>query len=400
MSRSSILQAALAAFAVATACRGEPPGQLDAQQIEHIVDSLRPAVERAVGLPFREAPRSALVDRDEVRAYLLDKVEEEFPPERLEGLEAAYRLFGLLPDTLDLKALLLELYAEQVAGYYDPATRTLYAVRGGERAQLRLVMAHEMVHALQHQYLPLDSLMRRKGDGDVTAATQAVLEGHATIASIRLLVPGQDIVGSDAFWDTYREQVRQQQRTMPVFARAPLVLRESLLFPYVAGARFMRWWSVNRATPLPTLDDLPRSTEQVLHPERYAAGDLPVHIRFADSSDAVMHEDTLGELELHILLAEWRGASEAGLDVPAGWGGDRYRVYRSPQGPALVWYSVWDAGAVAERFLREAEARFGAAPRPGYTSTVRALEIGGRPGVRVVVGPTGWTVEGGLPKVD
>jgi hypothetical protein len=381
------------------ACRGEAPDALGGQQIDQLVDSLRPSVEKAVGLPFKTPPRSAMVTKDQVREYLMAKVEKEFPPERLEGVQAAYRLLGLIPDTLDLKRLLLDLYSEQVAGYYDPETGVLYAVQGGDQTQLRLVMAHEMVHALQHQYLPLDSLMLQQGDGDRLAASQAVLEGHATIASIRILAPLADVVDSPEFWDTYREQVRNQQRTMPVFAKAPLVLREGLIFPYLGGAEFMQWWSRNEGTALPLGSQLPLSTEQVLHPERYLRKDLPIPIRFADSTAEVLYEDTLGELEIDILLAVLRGSEEAALAVPLGWGGDRYRVYRTPDGPALVWYLVWDGQPMADRFRQQMTSGFIRRARSGYRVTVEAMTIGGKPGLRIVHAPLAWPGRIPLPAV-
>jgi hypothetical protein len=351
------------------------------------VDSLRPSVEKAVGLPFKTPPRSAMVTKEQVREYLAGKVQKEFPAERVEGVQAAYRLLGLLPDSLDLKRLLLDLYAEQVAGYYDPETGVLYGVQGGDRTQLRLVMAHEMVHALQHQYLPLDSLMLQQGDGDRLAASQAVLEGHATIASIRILAPQADILNSADFWDSYRDQVRNQQRIMPVFAKAPLILREGLIFPYLGGAEFMRWWAANRKEALPIGALIPVSTEQVLHPDRYAGQDLPVRVAFADSSTNVMYEDTLGELETQILLAVLRGAESASLDSPLGWGGDRYRVYRTPDGPALVWLTAWDGQAQADRFRERMASGFVARARPGYRVTVTPELVAGKPGVRITNAP-------------
>ena len=157
-----------------------------------------------------------------------------------------YRLLGLIPDSLDLRALLVDLYTEQVAGFYDPATRTLYGLRGANAAELRLVLAHEMVHALQHQYLPLDSLLKSTGNGDNQGAAQAFLEGHATLASIRVLTPGQDVVGRPEFWQLFRDQIRQQQGSMQVFARTPLALRFELIFPYLYGAEFVRWWDSAR----------------------------------------------------------------------------------------------------------------------------------------------------------
>lgn len=372
------------------ACRGEPRADLDAGRLSALVDSLLPAVESAVGLPFKTAPVSALTTGEAVQAYLLDRIQRDFPADRMEGITAAYRLFGLIPDSLDLKALLLAVYQEQVAGYYDPDTEILYAVEGADPAQLRLILAHELVHALQHQYLPLDSLMVLRGNGDVVAATQAVLEGHATLASIRVLAPSPELLATDEFWDNYRQGVRTQQRSMPVFGQAPLVLREGLVFPYLAGAEFVRWWETSRGRPLPGVAELPRSTEQILHPDRYDADDQPVSVAFADSSEDLMYEDTLGELEVQILLAQLRGADQVGYDAAVGWGGDRYRVYRTADGPALIWYSVWDGDAQADRALNQLSGAGGRLAREGYRFSAEQVAIEGRPGVRLILAPPAW----------
>jgi hypothetical protein len=370
------------------ACRGAPRSSgTTAEEIARLVDSLQPTVERAVGLTFKTPPQPQLVTRDQVREYLLAKVQKEFPEERLEGVQAAYRLLHLIPDSLDLRTLILDLYAEQVAGYYDPDSSLLYAVQGADRAQLRLIMAHELVHALQHQYLPLDSVMVQRGNGDRLAAAQAVLEGHATLASVRVLAPDPAVLEAADFWETYRDQVRNQQQTMPVFSEAPLVLKESLIFPYLGGAEFMRWWEANRPEALPIGAQLPLSTEQVLHPERYAAADVPVAVAFADSSADVMYEDTLGELEIQILLAVLRGGEVATVDRPIGWGGDRYRVVRTPQGPALEWITVWDGQPQADRFRQVMEGPFAARARRGYLVAVSGDSVGGKPAVSVTHRP-------------
>jgi len=393
-----MLRAIFAGALFLLGCRGTPPGQAQQEDIARLVDSLRPAVEQATGLKFRAPTRSAMKTRDEVHEFLIGKLREDFPPSREEGIAALYRLLGLIPDSLDLRQLLLDLYTEQVAGFYDPATTTLYGVRGADPAQLRLVLAHELVHALQHQYLPLDSIMRSKGDADQQAAAQAVLEGHATIASIRVLVPGQDVLAQPGFWETFREQIKASQTTMKVFARTPLALQEELVFPYLNGANFMRWWGESgQATPLPTLATLPRSTEQILHPDRYTAGDAPLTLRFADSTADVLFEDTLGELEVQVLATVVRGGGEVLTDAPIGWGGDRFRVYRSAGGPALVWYSSWDDASSAARFLGGPGARLLTRERAGYRTSVEGLAGAARPTLRVVIAPSAWERWSALP---
>jgi hypothetical protein len=378
-------------------CRGEARGADPSGELAALVDSLAPAVEKAAGLTFRSPPRSALRSRDQVRAYLLRKLDEELPPARLRGIETAYRLFGLLPDTLQLRGLLLDLYTEQVAGYYDPDSATLFGVAGADRSQLRLVLAHEMIHALQGQYLPLDSILTATANNDRLTAAQAILEGQATLASLDVLAPGQEVAEKPEFWELYREQVRAQQSSMPVFRRAPLVLREALIFPYLQGAEFMHWWRRSPlADTLPYGPRMPVSSEQVLHPDRYARGDRPLGLAFAPDS-AATYEDVMGESEIRVILAVLAGSDEVQTVVPLGWGDDRYRLYASPDGPALVWYVVWDDARSAGRFLRAAGPALGRPSRPGYRAAVDSLEVDGRAATRYVLAPSDWTGWTSLP---
>jgi len=390
---------ALALLAAAGACRGQSRGAQEDAALARLVDSLRGPVERATGLSFRTPPRSALRSRDQVRSYLLAKLDEELPPGRMRGLETAYRLFGMLPDTLRLRDLLLNLYAEQVAGYYDPDSAMLFGVAGADRAQLRLVLAHEMVHALQGQYLPLDSILKSTVNNDRLTAAQSVLEGQATLVSIEVLTPGQGVTATPQFWELYRDQVRAQQSAMPVFARAPLVVREALIFPYLEGAEFMHWWADRgpRDT-LPYGPRMPVSTEQILHPDRYARGDAPVTLAFAADS-GVVYEDVLGESEIRVLLAVLAGSDDVQTVVPIGWGGDRFRVYDAPGGPALVWYVAWDDQRSADRFLQSAGPALRRTGRVGYRATLDALSIDGRPATRYVLAPLAWERWSGVPGV-
>jgi hypothetical protein len=386
--------------AAAGACRGQERGASEAAVLAHLVDSLRVPVERAAGLTFKTPPRSALRSREQVRAYLIAKLDQELPPARMRGLETAYRLFGLLPDTLELRKLLLDLYAEQVAGYYDPDSATLFGVAGADRAQLRLVLAHEMVHALQGQYLPLDSILESTSNNDRLTAAQSVLEGQATLASIEVLAPGQGITRTPQFWEMYRAQVRAQQSAMPVFARAPLVVREALIFPYLDGAEFMHWWRTSGPKDtLPYGPRMPVSTEQILHPERYARHDEPVALAFAAADSGVVYEDVLGEGEIRVLLAALAGSDEVQTVVPIGWGGDRYRVYDSPAGPALVWYVVWDDQRSAGRFVRTAGPGLRHTARPAYRAELDTLTVGGRAATRYVLEPEAWAGWGRVPSV-
>jgi hypothetical protein len=392
----------LVAFvALLGACRGEARQETQARgddALARLVDSLRAPVEQATGLRFTSPPRSAMRSREQVREYLISKLDEELSPRRLRGLETAYRLFGLLSDTLQLRQLLLDLYTEQVAGFYDPDSAMLFGVEGADRTQLRLVLAHELIHALQGQHLPLDSILKARENNDRLSAAQAILEGQATLASLEVLAPGQDVARNPQFWELYREQVGQQQTSMPVFRRAPLVLREALIFPYLQGAEFMHWWDTEGRDSLPYGPRMPVSTEQILHPARYARGDAPIDLAFPPDS-AVLYEDVLGENEIRVILATLAGSDEVQTVVPIGWGGDRFRLYPTPEGEALVWYVTWDDERSGQRFLRSA-AGLRRTSRAGYRATLDSIRLGERPATRFVLAPSSWERWGRLPEAS
>ena len=389
------------AFLILISCRGERPRPPGPDTLSRLVDSLRGRVEQATGLTFKSPPKSALRTREQVRAYLLAKLDEELPSAKLEGLETAYRMFGLLPDTLDLRPLLLELYTEQVAGYYDPDSATLFGVVGADPAQLRVVVAHEMVHALQGERLPLDSILKDKSNNDRLAAAQSVLEGQATLSGMKALFPPNlDPTKDSDFWVEYAGQIRTGQASMPVFARAPLVVREALVFPYLAGAEFMHWWETSRfKDTLPYGPRMPASTEQVLFPDRYAQGDRPVSLEFPRDS-AVLYEDVLGESEIGVLTAQLSNATQLRKAASRGWGGDRYRVYRTPDGPALVWCVVWDDARSAERFTVAFGDKLRQTSRQGYRAVLERREIGGQPATLYVLAPEPWSGWSALPQAQ
>lgn len=395
--------AALAMISLLMACRGEPPAaaqSLNQQQLTALVDSLMPGVAKAAGLEFKTTPAAVVRSKDEVRSYLLAKLKQELPPQRIEGITTAYRLLGLLSDTLDVTKLFVDLYTEQVAGFYDPDSTRLFAVVGGDRAQLRLVLAHELVHALQHQYTPLDSILKDIHDADRLAAAQAVFEGQATLASLIALLPGQDLIGDDAFWDTFRGQLQTQQAGMKVFNAAPLVIRSGLTFPYVQGSEFLRWFRRNRSDQQPFGAQLPVSTEQILHPDRFARGDMPLVVRFAADSAAALYEDTFGEFEIAVLRSALAGISEVPTDLAVGWGGDRMRVYKSNEGSALVWFTLFDEPRNAERFMTQVGSKLLLQKRAGYRTAVEPLLVGGKSAVRVVIAPEQWARWSALPQVE
>ena len=140
---------------------------------------------------------------------------EDLPPSELLAVQRTYRAFGVVPDTLDLRRLMLDLYSEQVAGYYDPDSSALFVVRGADPLVLKLIMAHELVHALQDEYTSLNAILKLRRQNDRQMAGQAVAEGQATLASIEALAPGADLDDVLGNWDQVRRLIRAQQSATP-----------------------------------------------------------------------------------------------------------------------------------------------------------------------------------------
>jgi hypothetical protein len=372
----------------------------DEAELKQAVQQMIPAVERATRLRFRRHPVILRRTREQVREYVIHKFDDDLPPAELVGAQAAYRLFGLIPDTLDLRRTMVDLLTEQVAGYFDPDSNALYVPTDIDPSQARLVISHELVHALQDQYLNLDSLVELKRQNDRRSAAQAILEGQATLAQILVLMPEQKIESLPNFWDL-RTALGGQQDQMKLFGSAPLWLRESLIFPYLGGAEFVRWFDREYAGKQPYGALMPISTEQILHPARYLAGDRPDRIVFEPPAlprgvraDSVRYEDELGEFEIRLLLEQHLGDDSAAALLASGWNGDRYRllgVAGSP--PVLVWFTLWDDKASAGRFLKGLRAAW--VKRRGNGQTGRRWEItpllvSGVPVVRLVDAPRGW----------
>lgn len=380
--------------------------------------ALAPEIERAAGLRFTTPARVEVRTREQVRGFLERSVAEPRARAELQAQQALWRRLGVVPDTLDLQALVLRVLGEQVVGYYDAPGKTLYLVQGADSAAAEVTLRHELVHALQDQHRNLDSLLHLDDDADRSAAIHAALEGQATWVQLGL---SQDLASRmPGAWDRVRQSIRENMDRMPELGAAPLIVRETLLFPYLGGAELARAVA-GTGHPDSLLWRLPTSTEQVLHPPAYlgAAGrrpDAPITVALPrPAAGAVSAESTVGEFETRLIVYHHTNDLSLAARAAAGWGGDRWMLVRTPAGEALAWLTVWDSGTDAAEFFeamgqvvpaRYRGARPVAAPGAGVggttrvfaadaaaggarTVTVRALDVQGRPAVLYLDAPSG-----------
>ena len=313
-----------------------------------------PRIEKATGLKFKTPPKVEARTKEQVKDFLLKKFDEETPSTELSGEEKAYKLLGLIPDTMNLRAFLLRILTEQVVGYYDPAAKTLYVVNGADEQIVGVTITHELVHALQDQYANLDSLQKASTDNDRLAAAQALIEGEAQFEQLAIMLGGAENIETrlPGTWDRIREEIRNRQSEMPVFATAPMVIQESLLFPYLSGAEFVNRVKEKKGN-VNLFSDIPRSTEQVMHPAKFlsAPADEPTSVSLPAPRGATkIYENDMGEFGTRLALYRYLKDPATSARAAEGWDGDRFMVVEGKGGAGLVWALVWDSAIDAAEF--------------------------------------------------
>ncbi len=414
--RPALRLAAAAALLAACveACAREPAGRTAVEQAA----ALAPEIEQAVGLRFRTPPRIERRSRADVRKVVAETLARPDARAELAARQTVYRRLGLIPDTLDLAALTARVLDAQVAGYYDPRTKTLYLVDGVDTATATAALRHELVHALQDQYVNLDSALAHARDLDADAAAHAALEGQATWVQ---LGGGRDLASRlPGGWDRVRQDIRANADRDPQLAAAPLVVREGALFPYLSGAELAR-----QAAAAGRLDSLvlrlPTSTRVVLHPDLYLrrvpnAPRLTEVTLPAPRTGTVAASNVLGEFDTRLFLYQHTQDLGSAARAAAGLAGDRWASVRTGAGDALVWLTVWDTGVDAAEFFQSAgdavarryegaradtaaaaPAARGAGSMKTYTTAardggrvvrLRAVDVQGRPAVLYVDAPS------------
>lgn len=354
-------------------------------------------------IPFKHEVKRDVTKRENMKALILKEIDEDMTPEEFRANELAMKVFGLLPRDYNLKETLAQVYAEEVAAFYDPKTKTMHLIeepktdvkkpttflerlfgKTGEfdKDENKTVIAHELTHALADQHYDLDALQEAiKKDDDRSLALDALIEGEATLAMFGVGMDdwkGEDIVRLPA--ERMEFTFNLLAPFMPVMSAgkalrdAPPIISESMIFPYFKGMIFCAkltnqggWAAIDEVYRNP-----PLSTEQILHPEKYRLKpDFPMTIDLgtlrAGDGWKEIGRNVLGEMQTAIMLRKHGGKTAA-----AGWDGDRYAVFEGPKNAlGLVWFSTWDTVDDAREFAHGYVAyqgakvgNLGAPPRP------------------------------------
>jgi hypothetical protein len=330
-------------------------------------------------LPIKHEVKRRLTSRDELVAYMTKHMSDDEDAKRLRRSELVLKKFGLLPADFDLGKFLVALLREQIAGYYDPKTKTVNLLDWLGVEQQRPVLAHELTHALQDQSFGLEKWMKA-GAGDLveqrkaptpaeiendemSTARQAVVEGQAMVVLVDyMLAPaGRTVVNSPDVIDTLKQAMLGGTADSPEFRDAPIFIKQELTFPYRYGLDFEVALLKNggkQKAYAGALADPPHSSRQIMEPETYLSGERIAPMPLPDFKQDFKSYDkfdigAMGEFDVAVLLDQYAGETSAHALCPDWRGGYYYAVM--PKGKAsgplgLLYVSRWSTAEKAEQF--------------------------------------------------
>ncbi|MDT4894983.1 MAG: hypothetical protein QOH25_60 [Acidobacteriota bacterium] len=329
-------------------------------------------------LPILRPVKSGTQSRDEIQRFLIKNMDEDITPAEMHASEVALKKLGLVPADFQFRPFIIGLLTEQVAGYYDPKQQEFFLADWIDLDGQQPVMSHELTHALQDQHFNLRRFEKwPKGDSDAELAAHALVEGDAS------LTMAVYVARSPLRIISLMKSMGATKSATEEIDRAPRAIRESLLFPYEQGMQWAQVLYRREGWPLVSkaFTDLPQSTEQILHAEKYFAREAPIKVTLPDISSALgkgwkrIDTDVNGEWSYYLILDEYLKSAQDSKRAAAGWGGDRYAVYEGakPGEVVIVQVSAWDTPHDAMEFFdaykKRTELRYpGATPiRSPYT---------------------------------
>jgi hypothetical protein len=330
------------------------------------MDQMVATLAEITGWPVKKKVPSEILTKDKFQRYLSSHIKDSAHDKETHAEELALKMFGLVPQDFNLARETEDLLGEQAAAFYDYKKKRLYIIDStpaGDEQQMALV--HELAHALADQQHSLGKYLNQGSpDSDESTAREAVMEGQATWltwAYEAKRAGGKGEVPLKLLDRLTREDDDNAQ--FPVLDKTPLYMRESLLFPYNAGARFQDavYRKMGREAFEAVFARRPRSTQQILHPAAYFDMTAPAPVeplgiekiagKQAGQYRAVI-EGAVGEFDHAVLLRQYIGEGE-GAEAAGHWRAGWFRLYEHKKDnyPVLSYVSQWDSPEAAQAYF-------------------------------------------------
>jgi hypothetical protein len=358
-----------------------------AGQLFGLIDELLKFSSQETGLPIHSGVKHQLTNRAAVESYLKKKFAADEDAKRLQSSEIVLKKMGLLERDFDLQPFLLALLTEQIEAYYDAKTKTVSLLDWVDLEEQKPALAHELTHALQDQHASLDkwgdqtpSKVSRTASEDadhvardeMDTAREAVVEGQATAVMMDYILKPMDrsLLKDPEVVDALRQQMNGGGDS-PVMARAPLLLAQSLLFPYREGLSFTQdlWMDQGQAAAfVGAMDRPPSSSWEILNPREYEHRHAPpvpllpnIH-PLVDKLYKPYDIGQMGQLDVQILTTLF-GGEQASSDLTPAWNGGVYWAGQlrsaktaaeqaSTKSLAFFYLSAWKNEASADAFAQ------------------------------------------------
>jgi hypothetical protein len=331
-----------------------------------VADELMPVVSRLRGLAPKAAIQKGIKSREEISQFLNEQVSANYEKDDLKSEGVLLQKLGLIPPEMDYVGFMLKLLTEQIGGYYDPEKKAFFIAGWLSADEQKPAMVHELTHALQDQYFDLAGLAKRDRklhNGDLALAHQAIAEGDATAVMLDYILEpaGRNYLQLPDLVFIMRSQLSLMNNQFEVLKSAPDYIKETLVFPYSYGSAFMQKARAH-SEPWSVVDkmysDLPSTTEQIIHPDKYLVQrDNPKPVTIEDpvsrlgQSWKVTYRNVMGEFALYLLL-KLNLSEESAKSAAEGWGGDQVILVEDNGGSksAVFFESTWDDKSSADRF--------------------------------------------------
>lgn len=325
------------------------------------IDGIVAELSKITGLTPLHKVRYDRIDKEQVKEFLEQRIKEAVKPAEIRAEELALKKFGFVPADFDLKKTTVELLSEQAAAFYDYRKKKLFVIGSASDMVQRSALVHELAHALADQHFHLEKFIERASkNDDGSLARLAVMEGQASWLMAEYLTErtGQSLKDSPVLLKLMSRATEVASGQYPVFDRAPLYLRETLLFPYTQGMLFQHALveKLDKAAFTEVFRRPPVSTQQILHPEKYFAGVRPLVPPLPQLENQrawrTFTDGELGELDHAILLRQYAGVPDSAAISP-DWRGGYYRLLENKADKRIVlaYASEWAGPAVARKYF-------------------------------------------------
>jgi hypothetical protein len=329
------------------------------------IEKMSADLEEITGLKFSKKVPAAMINKEQLRKFLDERIDHAMKPADLRAEELTLKMLGLLPEDFDLRSETVDLLTEQAAAFYDYHKKKLFIIEGDSVGDSggggRIALVHELAHALADQNFHLEKYIKENGLSDDSAtARMAVMEGQATwlmTAYMQKSMGGKPEV-PEAMLAMMSQMVEGGATQYEVFSKAPLYIRESLIFPYTGGMTFQDavFRKLGHQAFSEVFEHAPVSTQQVIHPEKYLARQeprVPGVARIPDEKQfRKLADGTLGEFDYRAILEPAAGRDPARA-LAAHLAGSRYVLmeHKSERYPVLSFASTWDSPEQAKTFF-------------------------------------------------